>query len=234
MWVDGVFMGGMFLLAHARYVGERARCLQEAVRQLDCIYRCCHKERGLLYHAWSEEKSTVWADPQTGCSPEVWSKGLGWYALILTETVRALPEGDPDRARLSARLEELLCTLCALQNEEDGLWFQVVDRPEGVDNWTDTSGSAMFIYALSQAPAAPDRRSLFQEAARRGMEGVHRRAKPGADGGIDVECACDGLCVQKSYADYVYYPRSLNAKEAVGAALWAAESMERGSLSLLG
>lgn len=230
MWVDGVFMGGMFLLAHARYVGESERCQQEIVRQLDCIYRCCHKEKGLLYHAWNEGKSTVWADRQTGRSPEVWSEGLGWYTLILTETVLALPENHPDRARLSARLEELLTTLCTLQNEEDGLWFQVVDRPDREDNWTDTSGSAMFIYALSQAPALPERRALFEKAARRGMEGIYRRAKADAHGEIDVVQACDGLCVQKSYADYVHYPRCVNAKEAVGAVLWAAESVERPAL----
>lgn len=227
MWVDGVFMGGMFLLAHAQYVGEGACCRQEVIRQLDCIYQCCHKRGGLLYHAWSEGEGTVWANPQTGLSPEVWSEGLGWYALILTETVRALPQEHPDRARLSARLEELLQTLCTLQNAQDGLWLQVVDRPDREDNWTDTSGSAMFIYALSQAPAAPQRRGRFEQAARRGMEGLRRRAQPDAHGQVDILQACDGLCVQKSYEDYVRYPRCRNAKEAVAAVLWAAESLER-------
>ena len=44
---------------------------------------------------------------------------------------------------------------------------------------------------------------------------------------IDVHDACDGLGVQKSYADYVHYPRRINAKEAMGSFLWATVAIEK-------
>ena len=231
MWVDGVFMGGMFLLGYAQYVDDTAGCTEEVIRQLDCIFQCCHKQGGLLYHAWSEDPQTVWANPETGCSSDVWSEGLGWYALILTELVRQLPQTHPAYLPMRQRLTMLLDSLCTLQGS-DGLWYQVVDKPRGEDNWTDTSGSAMFTYALAEtARLFPEKDTAYRKAAENAMKGLRRRAVRNEKGFIDILHACDGLCVQKSYEDYVHYPQRVNAKEAVAAVLWAAETMERESLS---
>jgi unsaturated rhamnogalacturonyl hydrolase len=49
----------------------------------------------------------------------------------------------------------------------------------------------------------------------------------GKDGLVDIHGACDGVCVQRSYADYINYPKTLNAKEAVGSVLWAATTVEK-------
>jgi rhamnogalacturonyl hydrolase YesR len=42
-------------------------------------------------------RSAGWADPATGLSPEVWSEGLGWYALILVECLVLLPPAHRNR-----------------------------------------------------------------------------------------------------------------------------------------
>jgi unsaturated rhamnogalacturonyl hydrolase len=62
--------------------------------------------------------------------------------------------------------------------------------------------------------------------AARGYAGLLTKARVGAEGLVDIVDACDGVCVQKSYADYVTYPKKLNAKEAVGGVLWAATVMD--------
>jgi len=227
MWVDGVYMGGMFMLAYARYVGNSEECWGELIHQLDAVYGCCHKSGGLLYHAWSEDPTTPWADPKTGCSSDVWSEGLGWYAMILTELVRQLPADHSELPRLKARLTEFLDTLAQYQDSE-GLWYQVVDKPDGKDNWTDTSGSAMFTYAYAEAARIlPERTRQYRETAEKGIRGVYTRAVTNERGLVDILKACDGLCVQLCYEDYVYYKQVVNAKEAVAAVLWAAETMER-------
>lgn len=48
---------------------------------------------------------------------------------------------------------------------------------------------------------------------------------------IDIYDACDGLVVQKSYADYINYPKRINAKEAMGSFLWATFAFEEASLA---
>ena len=63
--------------------------------------------------------------------------------------------------------------------------------------------------------------------AQRGYAGIAQQARRNAAGLLDIYEACDGVCVQRSYADYVNYPRVVNAKEAVGGFLWAATAMEQ-------
>jgi unsaturated rhamnogalacturonyl hydrolase len=86
----------------------------------------------------------------------------------------------------------------------------------------------MFLYALQRAidlglidPAS------YQPAVDQGYSGICSKSLLNADGLIDVYDACDGVCVQKSYADYINYPRVVNAKEAVGGVLWAAAVVEK-------
>jgi unsaturated rhamnogalacturonyl hydrolase len=62
---------------------------------------------------------------------------------------------------------------------------------------------------------------------RKGWAGIRTKTTVGADGGVDILDACDGLGAQASYEDYVNYPRVVNAKEAVGSVLWAATIVEK-------
>jgi rhamnogalacturonyl hydrolase YesR len=228
MWIDGVFMGGMFLSRYGAATGDRAS-LDEAAQQILILAARCRKgTSGLFYHAWDEARRAPWADAQTGLSPEVWSEGLGWYALILVETLPLLPVDHPDRAAILAILRELAEGLRRVQDARSGLWYQVVDKGERPDNWCDTSGSAMFVYMLRRGcDLGYLDEATYAPVAARGYAGVLSKARPNAEGLIDIYDACDGVCVQKSYADYVHYPRKVNAKEAVGGVLWAATVMEK-------
>lgn len=97
MWIDGVFMGGMFLTRYGRVMGD-ASAFDEVTHQILTFAEHGRKGRsGLYFHAYDEAKEAFWADPITGLSPEVWSEGLGWYALILVETLVALPENHAQR-----------------------------------------------------------------------------------------------------------------------------------------
>lgn len=222
MWVDGVFMGGMFLTHYGALIGKAEACFGEVVNQLDVIHECCHKQGGLLYHAWSERPKTPWANRLTGCSTDVWSEGLGWYTLILAETVRLMPDHLPGKERVTGQLTELLDTLSQLQSFENGLFYQVVDKGEDPENWTDTSGSAMFLYAFAQAvQLGIGDCKTYEQVVKRCYQGIQQNCVCNEKGLIDVLSACDGLCVQNNYDAYITYPRVVNAKEAVGAALWA-------------
>jgi unsaturated rhamnogalacturonyl hydrolase len=242
MWIDGVFMGGMFLVRYgdliagadsgARDAGTRNACFDEMAAQIVTFAELCRKgDTGLFLHGYDESRKASWADPITGLSSEVWSEGLGWYALILVEALERWPSGHTGSAQVQAVLEELLGGLLRAQDPASGLWFQVVDKGHLSDNWCDTSGTAMFVYTLKraselgiQAPSAAP--GACAEAARRGYAGLQRRIATGADGGVDVLIACDGLGVQDNYRAYIDFPQQVNAKEAVGGVLWAATIMD--------
>lgn len=232
VWVDGVFMGQMFLTKYGKYIGDSEYCFNEAARQLIGIYNKLRKgNSGLLYHAWDEDRDAKWADPKTGLSPEVWSEGLGWYALILVETLEIFPKVHPQREELEQICRNVMAGLKKVQDPKTGLWFQVVDKGNQSNNWNDTSGSAMFVYAIKRAGELgiiPEKqyRDVVDEAYR----GLLTKAvtNPG-DGLTDIVNACDGLCVQPSYDAYIHYPQKVNAKEAVAGVLWASWIMEKPS-----
>jgi rhamnogalacturonyl hydrolase YesR len=229
MWIDGVFMGQMFLTRFGAAIGECKACFDEAIRQIEVLAaRCRQADSGLYYHGYDEARKATWADKMSGLSPEVWSEGLGWYALILAETVSLIPPSHAGRDRARQILRQLVESLAATQDRRTGLWYQVVDKGDRPDNWHDTSGSAMFVYAIQRAielGCADPRR--HGPVVRKGYAGIISKTKDGADGGVDILDACDGLGVQASYQAYVAFPRVVNAKEAVGSVLWATTIVEK-------
>lgn len=228
VWVDGVFMGQMFLARYGKYIADREFCFGEAARQLILIKEYCEKNSsGLLLHAWSGNRKADWVCADNNCSPEVWSEGLGWYALILAEVLELYPEKHPEKGRLVHQLKLLLDSLKKHQDPNNGLWYQVVDKEDSPGNWNDTSGSAMFVYAVSKAMEMgyADRKT-FGPVVEKGYKGILDKAKINSQGLVDIVDACDGLCVQKTYEAYIRHPRTVNAKEAVAAVLWASCQVE--------
>jgi rhamnogalacturonyl hydrolase YesR len=229
MWIDGVFMGLMFLTRYAAVIGDSAHCFNEATQQILTLASHCGKgDSGLFLHGYDEAKQVAWADPVTGLSPEVWSEGLGWYALILVETLALLPPSHAHRADVMNILVKLVAGLRKVQDSRTGLWYQVVDKGERADNWHDTSGSAMFVYAIQRAiDLGYVSRRTYGPVVKRGYAGIVSKAVIREDGLVDIYAACNGLGVQRSYADYINYPRSVNAQEAVAGFLWATTVVEK-------
>jgi unsaturated rhamnogalacturonyl hydrolase len=160
----------------------------------------------------------------------VWSEGLGWYALIVAETLELLPREHPAWPRVLEIAQRLAAGLRQTQDHQAGLWYQVVDKGDRDDNWHDTSGSAMFVYFLQRMiDLGYLDAEQYRPSVERGYAGIVGKMAIGSGGLVDIYDACDGVCVQRSYADYVYYPRRINAKEALGSVLWAATIVEKPS-----
>jgi unsaturated rhamnogalacturonyl hydrolase len=240
MWVDGVFMGEMFLLRYGDVIGDRKYCFDEAVKQITIFaHHALKDDSGLYYHAWAAnpdlatvapQRKVHWADPATGLSPEVWSEGLGWYALVVVEALTRLPADYPRRTEVLDIYKRLAAGLEHAQDPLTGGWFFVVDKPDRKDNWIDTSGSAMFTFALERGIELGllDRKEYAPIVAA-GYRAITRNARINSDGLVDIVGACDGVCVQASYSDYVGCKRTVNAKEAVGGFLWATTIVEKPS-----
>ena len=224
IWVDGVFMGQMFLTKYGKYIGDSDYCFDEAARQLIGMHTHLNKEgSGLLLHGWDEDKDARWADPATGFAPEVWSEGLGWYALIMVETLEIFPKNHPEYGTLADITRGLMAALKRTQDPETGLWYQVVDKGGQPGNWHETSGSGMFVYAMQRAielgliPA-----SDYRDCVLNGYYGLLSKAKISPkDGLIDLYDANDGLGIQKDYQAYVSRPRKMNGQEVISSFLWA-------------
>jgi unsaturated rhamnogalacturonyl hydrolase len=62
--------------------GQDARgtgCIDMALFQATLLARHAQDPAsGRLRHAWDQDRDAAWADPVSGLSPEVWSRGMGW------------------------------------------------------------------------------------------------------------------------------------------------------------
>lgn len=79
-----------------------------------------------------------------------WARGNGWFAAGMAELIRELPESDPNYEEVRAGYEAMMDGLLAYQVTQgagEGLWKQIVNSSDS-RNWAETSGSAMFAYAL--------------------------------------------------------------------------------------
>ncbi len=233
MWIDGIFMGQMFLLRYGRSIGDPEYAYEEATRQIVAYSKTGEQNNsGLYVHGVYEpghgNRECRWVDPATGKSPEVWGEGLGWYALIIVEALETIPESYSGHAEVKEIFIRLAKALKQTQDHRTGGWYQVVDKGEMPDNWIETSASAMFTYTLQQGiNLGILDKAEYGPVVENGYKSIVNHAKINEKGLVDIYEACDGVGVQDNYEKYIHYKKSLNAKEAYVGFVWATEIIER-------
>lgn len=149
MWLDGLYMAEPF---YARYTVEyeNGKYLNDVAKQFEIIHKSIvDKKTGLLFHAWDESKQIAWADPLTGTSPTIWSRGIGWYMMALVDVLDYYPDKHPKKKVLKGYLNEMAATLLQYKTAT-GLWYQITDKTLLKGNYLEPSASAMFIYAYAK------------------------------------------------------------------------------------
>ena len=108
-----------------------------------------------LFHAWQsdhgfdEARIQPWADPDTGCSRNFWSRALGWWLVALADTISLMNEQIYEQYReLQELLRESVKGLLPYRDPADGLIHQVIDRADVPGNYTEASGSVMAADAI--------------------------------------------------------------------------------------
>ncbi len=149
IWLDGLYMGQLFYLCYGVHFHEQDT-IQDVFNQfLNVRKYLFDSRRKLYYHAYDEKKQMQWADPQTGRSPNVWSRSVGWLAMALVECGELLSAVDKEKKnRLKDMLQELLEGMLEHRDPLTKMWFQIVDKPQVENNYPETSGSAMLAYAM--------------------------------------------------------------------------------------
>jgi unsaturated rhamnogalacturonyl hydrolase len=150
MWLDGIYMADVFMAQYAS-IFNKPQYFDEAAKQIGLIYNhTVDPKTGLLYHGWDENKNKVWANPQTGASPEFWGRALGWYIMALVDCLDYFPTNHPERNKILQIFKNLSSSIAKYQDTTAGLWYQVVDKGNLPDNWFESSCSAMFAYAFAK------------------------------------------------------------------------------------
>ncbi|MCF7803301.1 MAG: glycoside hydrolase family 88 protein [Candidatus Marinimicrobia bacterium] len=162
MWLDGLYMGAPFLARYAEMFNQPAD-FDDAAKQILLIEE--HNkdpETGLYYHGWEEVHDTTdenelspgrnqtWSDPETGQSPAFWGRAIGWFGMSLVDVLDYLPQDHENRDDVLRVLRNLTAAMADFQDEETGVWWQVVDQGDREGNYLESSVSSMMLYMMAK------------------------------------------------------------------------------------
>lgn len=233
MWLDGLYMGEPFYAQYTVTYDNGAK-LNDIAHQFEVIRaHATDKKTGLLYHGWDESKKMEWADKVTGCSPNFWSRSIGWYMMALVDALDYFPKDHPKRKELIKYLNDISKSLVKFQ-DKSGLWYQVTDKGGKEGNYLESSGSAMFAYALAKGANKGYLPKKYKEAADKAFNGLTSKLiKVAADGEVTITeaCAVAGLGGNPyrdgSYSYYVNERKKDNDPKATGPFILAALELNK-------
>lgn len=203
VWIDDMFMITTIQSQAYKATGDSKyidRAAEEMVMYLDSIQR----PNGLFHHS-----------PE---GPFFWARGNGWMAAGMAELLSVLPENNPNYARIMKAYKTMMATLKKYQGKE-GLWHQLID---GEDTWNETSGTAMFTYAMITGVKNGwlDAKE-YAPVARKGWLGLVSRINAD-DEVVDV---CEGTNVKNDRNHYVNRKRITGDLHAHAPLLWCATEL---------
>ena len=233
MWLDGLYMGEPF---YAQYTAtfENGKQFDDIAKQFELLQKNdIDKKTGLLFHAWDESKKMPWANPETGTSPNFWSRSIGWYAMALVDVLDYMPKDHPKQKELVSYLN-LLAKSIEKYQDKSGLWYQVTDKGNQKGNYLESSGSSMFAYALAKGVNKGYLPEHYKKVANKAFDGLTKQLmKVDADGRITLTqaCAVAGLGGKPyrdgSYEYYVNERKKDNDPKATGPFILAALELNR-------
>ena len=172
MWLDGAYMSEPFLASYARTFHQPRDMDGIATQLLLMDTRMSDRSTNLLRHGWDESKKMDWADKETGLSPEVWARAMGWYTMALVEVLERMPATDPQRAALEEVARRSLTAVARYQDPASGLWWQVMDKGSAKGNYLEASASCMFVYSMAKAMRLGVLPLTFEPNVTRGWNGI--------------------------------------------------------------
>lgn len=200
LWIDDMYMLTIMQAQAYRITGKRdyiSRAAKEMVIYLDSL----QKSNGLFYHA-----------PDV---PFFWGRGNGWMAAGMTELLKALPADNSDRPKIMKGYLTMMENLRKYQ-APGGMWNQLVDDPAC---WAETSGSAMFAFAMiTGVKAGWLNADEYEPVARKAWMALVDYVNPVGD----IREVCVGTNKLNDRQYYYDRPRSVGDYHGQAAMLWCA------------
>ncbi len=178
VWPDDLYMGGVFLVRYGIYTHDQ-KYIDDAASNIIHQAALEQDSDGLWFHGYFETNKMH--------APFKWGRGGGWAMVALVEALSAMPENDPLRPQLLDIMRKQIDGLKKVQ-APDGMWRQVLDKPE---LWEETSCTAMFAYGIARAVNRGWIDASNMAVARRAFAGLSKNVT--ADGVVNGTCQGTGI-----------------------------------------
>ena len=233
MWLDGLYMIEPFYAAYA-VVKNQPADFNDIINQFVIMEKYGRDAKtGLLYHGWDESKLQGWANKQTGVSPEFWSRSMGWYMMALVDVLDFIPKNHPRRKELIEILNRTSTAIVKFQDAKSGVWWQVTDKANKEKNYLESSGTAMFVFALAKGIRLHYLPATFNTALQKAYNGMIKQfVTTDANGQYHFIQAVAGAGLggipyrDGTYEYYVNEPRRDDDLKAIGPFIQACIEME--------
>ncbi|MDO8928872.1 MAG: glycoside hydrolase family 88 protein [Bacteroidota bacterium] len=205
IWIDDMFMITAIQAQAYLATGDR-KYIDRAAKEMVLYLYKIQLESGLFYHS-----------PEAHFS---WARGNGWMAVGMAEILRILPKENPNHTRIMNGFHKMMAALLKYQ-ENDGMWRQIIDDQEA---WKETSGTAMFTYAMITGVKNGwlDKKT-YGAAARNGWLGLisHINAND------ELTEVCEGTNIKNDRNHYLQRKRIVGDLHGQAPVLWCATALLR-------
>lgn len=209
VWADDLYMSVPFLAAYGKIYRQPA-ATNDAIKQvLNFNKYLFDVPSGLYYHNWYSEEQ------RNGVAH--WLRCNGWLAMAQVELIHSLHAKHGKRKALIELLRRQIIGFARYQ-DQSGLWHQLIDKP---DSYLETSGSAMFIYAVAKAVNEGWIPKSYLPIAEDGWQGLMKKVTPNGE----LQDVCIGTGMRENIKFYYERPTKLNDFHGAGAFLLAASEM---------
>lgn len=164
LWVDTLYMTGLFLAKFGMVTGER-KYVEEAIHQfLVHIKYLADREAGLWFHGWT-------FDGNHNFGRIHWGRGNSWYTSGVVDFIEIVGLEGGVRDFLVDALRNQVDALLPLQDGE-GMWHTILDDPT---SYQESSATAGFAYGMLKAVRMGLLEEKYRAAALRACEAVLER-----------------------------------------------------------
>lgn len=174
VWLDGLYMAMPFYAEWAADFDEPKAFDDIADQFTDIEKHARDVNTGLIYHGWDESKEQAWANKTTGNSPNFWGRAMGWYGMAMVDVLDYFPKDHPKRQEILAVLNRFAVAIQKAQDKKSGLWYEVMDKPDGKGNYLEASASSMFVYTIAKAVRMGYLDASFEKVAEKGYAGIQK------------------------------------------------------------
>ncbi|MDR3792561.1 MAG: glycoside hydrolase family 88 protein [Terracidiphilus sp.] len=234
MWLDGLYMAEPFYAQYAT-ISHKPEKYADIEKQFVLVYEHMRDAKtGLLYHGWDESKQQRWANKDTGLSPEIWARSMGWYMMALVDTLDYLPADSDAHKKLVEILKSESAAIVKVQDAKSGVWLEVMNKGAEKGNYLESSASSMFVYTLAKGVRKGYLPQSYLPAVEKGWKGLldnFVEVGPNDDVKITKTVSVGGLGGSPVYRDgtYAYYLSEkvvTNDPKGVGPFIMAATEVE--------
>ncbi|MGL1884959.1 MAG: glycoside hydrolase family 88 protein [Reichenbachiella sp.] len=214
MTVDGAYMSSPFLVKYGVMFDDQEAVDAAAFQTLLVASRCFNIDNQLMYHGWDSQHVKSWSNRITGTSGQTWSRSMGWYSMALVDVLQYLPASHKGYDDLLYTFQQVAQGVKNTQGQ-DGMWYQLMTDSSLKNNYPESSGTGMLIYALQKGVVNGWLDKSYEAVTSKGWLALKSYINVYEDGLPVISSFCPGMGIKDNAAAYMEVrPISCPSKEA--------------------